>query len=405
MGSNVSEFENSQEGDEERFMKSCYLRISIRAWISSILLFGVLGCEGSSDVGEQLKGQDIALVAKRDRSVSFYVLSEGKVEEVGDPLSVGNRPVDNGFGGNRSMGVTAQLDFGLAMTIDWRTGDINALDLSGDAPVIASTINIGKPPFSTMAISSDRSFVLTMNPREGTVRVLSLFGGIPFGGGPFRDRSLVEIGTVEVGVHPVSLAVSPNNDFALVVNAEEGRDEGTVSVIDRLKDVPIVRETVSVGFRPDDIAITPSGEWAFVPNRGDSTVSVLNLSGEPFVHEGIVDVGAAPVAVDVTPGGDRALVVNRRDDTVNVLDLRGDFPTVVGTLEVCKKPEFIDISPNTEMALAVCPGARMISVIDLSNGEATVVDSIETGSIPSSLAIGFLPPSVTFVDPFGAKNI
>ena len=54
---------------------------------------------------------------------------------------------------------------------------------------------------------------------------------------------------------------------------------------------------------PDAIAITPNGEFAYVANPGDNTVSVISTASNMVVVSSI-GVGFTPTAMAITPNGE-----------------------------------------------------------------------------------------------------
>ncbi len=95
--------------------------------------------------------------------------------------------------------------------------------------------------------------------------------------------------TVNVGMHPDGVAVTPNGRFAYVSNSAAN----DVSVIDTSTNT--VTATIGVGSNPDSIAISPNGVEAYVANSGSDNVSVINTSTNTVTTT--IDVGADPVGV------------------------------------------------------------------------------------------------------------
>ena len=60
-----------------------------------------------------------------------------------------------------------------------------------------------------------------------------------------------------------------------------------------------VTATINVGLDPHDVAITPDGAFAHVPNQADNTVSVIETAGNTVTTT--VDVGSGPRGVAITP--------------------------------------------------------------------------------------------------------
>ena len=99
--------------------------------------------------------------------------------------------------------------------------------------------------------------------------------------------------------------------FAYIPN--EG--SGTVSVIDTATNTVVA--TVVVGSGPDGVAVNPAGTRVYVTNEGSNTVSVINTATNTVVAT--VDVGFLPQGVAVNPLTNTVYVANHGDDTVSVL--------------------------------------------------------------------------------------
>ena len=121
--------------------------------------------------------------------------------------------------------------------------------------------------------------------------------------------------TIGVGNHPDAVAVNPYTHNAYVAN----RTDGTVSVIDETSGSPTgtVTATIPVGNSPDAVAVDP---FAPFPSDGNvyvasvGAVSVINESGDALAHTGTVTatipVGSDPVALAVDPATHDVYVAN-----------------------------------------------------------------------------------------------
>jgi YVTN family beta-propeller protein len=144
------------------------------------------------------------------------------------------------------------------------------------------------------------------------------------------------VATVTVGGGPIGVAITPSGEFAYVSNAVDGN----VSVIDTSSNTVVA--TVTVGGGPIGVAITPSGELAYVVNSTSANVSVIDTSSNTVVAT--VTVGMNPMGVAITPSGELAYVTNTIiSGTVSVIDTSSN--TVVATISVGARPDAIAITP------------------------------------------------------------
>ena len=117
---------------------------------------------------------------------------------------------------------------------------------------------------------------------------------------------------------------------------------GTVSVIDAASNTVV--KTIDVGLHPTGMALSPSGDRLYVTNANSDTVSVINTATDGVVKTLRVGgvgpdpeplLGASPNAVTVSPDGRTLYVANASQNAIAVVDLdvpgqdavRGLIPT------------------------------------------------------------------------------
>jgi len=173
---------------------------------------------------------------------------------------------------------------------------------------------------------------------------------------------------VTVGNNPFAVAVTPNGNFVYVTNITDN----TVSVFDTATNT--VAPSIGVGRAPIAIAITPNGTKAYVVNSVDETVSVINTSSNLVVAT--IPVGLDPLAIAITPDGTRAYVVNSETSN-NVFVINTATDTVIGPpIPVGHRPEgiAIGITSNGVYAYVTNTDSNTVSVINTANN--TVVNTI-----------------------------
>lgn len=124
-----------------------------------------------------------------------------------------------------------------------------------------------------------------------------------------------------------------------------------------------------------------SGEFAYVTNNGDGTVSIIDTASNTVV--GTITVGSGPFGIDVTPDGKFAYVANNGDGTVSVIDTSTN--TVVGTpITVGTAPRGLAITPDGTAVYVANEGSQDVSVIDVATN--TVVQTFGgIGNAPFNL--------------------
>jgi YVTN family beta-propeller protein len=112
-----------------------------------------------------------------------------------------------------------------------------------------------------------------------------------------------------------------------------------------------------------------AGPFAYVPNDGSATVSVIDTATNTVVGSPI-PVGTNPFAVAVTPDGKHAYVANDSDNNISVIDTATN--TVVGSpIPVGSQPFFVAVTPDGKQAYVTNLSSNSVSVID--TGTNTVV--------------------------------
>src|SRR5690606_28300884 len=206
------------------------------------------------------------------------------------------------------------------------------------------------------------------------------------------------VGTINVGVTPVGLAVTPDNRFAYVANNNNyGVSNGdTISVLDLTNNT--LRQTISdPSFnQPYTVTMNSSGTRAYVTNSNSTTISMINPVTNAVM--GVMEGFDGPSGMVVNPTGTRGYVNNYgssagvgsgNGSTVSVVDLNTN--TIIGQpITVGVAPAALAISPQGDYVYAVNyedgnPGTGTLSVIQTSDN--TVVDTVTGLSGPFALAV------------------
>ncbi len=199
--------------------------------------------------------------------------------------------------------------------------------------------------------------------------------------------SLVD--TIPVGSGPSGIAIAPSGNYAYVTNW----NNNTVSVINTSTNAVIKTISAGIGFNPYGIAITPNGNYAYVTNSNNETVSVINTTTNAVIN--IITVGFGPLGVAIAPSGNYAYVANSNNNTVSVINTTtnaviktisvgvGSGP--YGSAGVGSGPDGIAITPNGNYAYVANLYNNTVSVINTSTNR--IVDTIAVGSGPDGVAI------------------
>ena len=186
------------------------------------------------------------------------------------------------------------------------TNQVAVIDTATRA--ILTRIPVGTYPYTTV-MSADGSKVYVSN-----------WGGRIPGAGDTTD-----------GMFPV--AVDPRTGIPI---------SGTVSVIDTVSNTVV--KSIDVGLHPTGMALSPDGSRLYVTNANSDTVSVIDTASDSVaktIHVGQLGpgrqpiLGSSPNAVTVSPDGHTLYVANASENAIAVVDpdtdsanaVRGLIPT------------------------------------------------------------------------------
>jgi YVTN family beta-propeller protein len=223
-------------------------------------------------------------------------------------------------------------------------------------------INVGTHPIA-VAITPDNAKVFCVNQGDGTVTVISTL-----------DNSV--LATIPVGHNPVRAVMRADGAFYYVVN----QADGTVSVIDTGAQAVIA--TLSVGTSPFGISYDANLSRLYVANTGSNTVSVFSANTNTPVLLHTVSTGSAPMAATGLQDGSKFYVANSGDNTVSVFNALSFVP--MKTIAVGTNPVWIASSPDSTKVYTPNKGSGNVSIINT-----------QTDTVPVTLTTP--SPNPTFV--------
>lgn len=161
-----------------------------------------------------------------------------------------------------------------------------------------------------------------------------------------------ELGAASAG-DVLDVVISPDGNTTLVSNFADS----TVFFIDTSDpDAPEVIGSVVLSFFPEDMDMTPDGNYVLVSDGGPATkIAVLNVESRTLVEE-FNDPTLANQAVAVTPDGETVLTANTDKGTINAFTLsESGHLTYVASTDVSNGnklfPVNLTISPDGETAI------------------------------------------------------
>ena len=182
--------------------------------------------------------------------------------------------------------------------------------------------------------------------------------------------------------------------FAYIPNS----GSNTVSVIDTVTTPPSVVATVPAGTNPRGVAsvVKTSETFTYVTNFGSDNVSVIRTFSDVLTNnvafEKVRDirVGRNPYGIAVDPAGTFAYVTNFTDATVSKIDLGTN--AVAATITVGSNPIGIVVTPDGSKVYVVNNSNGTVSVINPADN--TIIATVTVGINPLGIAVN---PAGTFV--------
>ncbi|TCZ58535.1 YncE family protein [Roseicella aquatilis] len=250
------------------------------------------------------------------------------------------------------------------------------IDLTASPPRLVATLTTGSGP-AGIAITRAGSLALVANRAEGTVSLFRIANG------QVTPAGKVDVGTVASELSAV--AFTPDGRHALVTR--NGDHMLNVLQIDAERVTKLDRE-ITTGVRPYGLAVGPEGRWAVVANLGRGTgdadtVSLVDLTREPFRVVDTLSVGQTPEGVAASPDGKHvAVTVMNGSNKPKESPFHG--PGLVKLLRV----DGMRLLPVSEARVgawaqgaAFAPDGRTLFVGSMTNRDITVLKVAEDGRV------------------------
>ena len=159
---------------------------------------------------------------------------------------------------------------------------------------------------------------------------------------------------IPTGAGHHEIAMAAGGRYAFVTN----RDAGTLSVID-VQRLAKVRD-IAVGSRPAGLAASSLGGDVYVVSEGDGALVAVNAERHAVVARLETQPGLA--AVRFTPDGRWAFVLNRKDDVVHVVDAA--TTRIAHTVRVDREPDHVTFTQTSAYVRSVA--TEFVTIIPLA---------------------------------------
>ncbi|MFZ6724295.1 lactonase family protein [Undibacterium sp. MH2W] len=195
-------------------------------------------------------------------------------------------------------------------------------------------------------------------------------------------------GTFSVGPTPALLTISPNGQFVYVPNY----GNSTVSTLKVASDgsLSAVGSPIAVGMQPYFIGISNDGQYAYVVNSGDNSVSTMHIAQDGTLSAvgSATVVGNIPSSIVFSVDGQFAFVANAGDGTVSTLAINNGSLSAVGSpLHVASAIEAMAVSADGQFAYTANGSDNTVSSLSITNGSLSVIGTVSAGNGANSVTV------------------
>jgi len=257
------------------------------------------------------------------------------------------------------------LTSGRVFVCNTLSNSVSAVDAESGA--VLATIPVGASPIRIVKSQNGRK-VYTSNFLSASVSVIDTV-------------NLVVTATIPVTQKPQESDITIDGTRLFVVH----HHSQVVSVIDLATNTVI--QVVPIGIPPapgltaTDIAFTPDGRYALVPNYAKNVVNFIDTTTYAVTD---VPTGEQPRRVAILPNGKRAFVANFVGDSVTAVNVRRK--TVAGTVP----------TGDASRGIAVNPQGNQVFVTNVNEGTVTVFDPNTLAVLAPAIRIGNNPWNIIF---------
>jgi YVTN family beta-propeller protein len=252
------------------------------------------------------------------------------------------------------------------------SGDDTVSTFSPSSAVPVTTISLPAGSKPTFAATTEGATVYIANSGSNTVFAIDTTSNV----------IEVPLSGVPVGVNPVGLAETPNQQYLYSANQGTGGAGGSVTSInpiDRTVNPPIANAT---WVSPVSVLARSDSNRVYALDQGSGLVSAIDTAANVVVNSVSVGVGANFMLYD--PTRNRFYVANPADNTVTYLDASSDALTavVIPVANPISVAALIDGS-RAYISSAVVSGANVTSLVTVINAS--------TGSVKTTIPLTTVP--------------
>ncbi len=134
---------------------------------------------------------------------------------------------------------------------------------------------------------------------------------------------------------------------------------------------------IAVGDKPNNIALTPDGEYAYVTNMNSDSVSVINTESNTVTAT--ITGFSSPDHIAIAPSGEYAYVINQENNSVSVISTATNTVTATITIGngMSSGLNGLAITPDSGYVYVTNVGGMSVSVINTDTNEITATINVE----------------------------
>jgi YVTN family beta-propeller protein len=252
---------------------------------------------------------------------------------------------------------------------DLDDGQVDMLAIDLRVMKVVKRIRLGAGPGFSVVLTHDRTRALADVAGDNRIAVVD-------------TKRFKIIQKIAVGKFPCDLDNTRDGHFAYLPE----RDQDTVAMLDMQTLRVVKRVDMGKHTEPHMLRVSRDDKAVWVANAEANSVTVL--AAKTLSPLAKIAMGKVPVTLAFTPDHRYAYVSHDADNFVSVVDT--ETYKEVGRIKVAQGLEVIAFRPDGKFAYVTAPNANAVAVID--TGTHKVVKMIAAGTTPWGLIVAPTPP-------------
>ena len=173
----------------------------------------------------------------------------------------------------------------------------------------------------------------------------------------------------------------PDKPTSLVIITNWGEDSCSLIDIEAGKELA----KISVGLKPYDAKVDPTGRFAYVTSSGANYISVIDIQAMLERKDQRIKIGEGPRDIELSEDGKRAVVANSGDDSISVVDIVAKkelYRVPVGNI-----PYGVALTNQDKLAVITLWGSNKAVLVELGKSSGKVLKTLDVGSLPYTVVV------------------